>query len=163
MTEEKETKYKEITIYTDGSCIGNPGAGGWASLFLINENIELKIISGNEKHTTNNKMELTAAIKALNLCRNGEEFYAQNIILYTDSRYVKDGIESWIATWKIGNKWLTANKTEVLNKELWVQLDQLNTELNIEWRWVKAHYKNEFNKKVDIKAREEAKKIMEKI
>ena len=135
------------TIYTDGACSGNPGKGGWAAI-IINAGKE-KIISGFELSTTNNRMELTAVIKALEV--SGDH----HITIYTDSKYVKDGIEGWIKNWK-KNGWKTANKKEVSNKALWTELDLLNNEFEISWNWVKAHSTDELNNQVDLLAKDAA-------
>tara|TARA_B100000575_G_scaffold152018_1_gene121318 strand:- start:130 stop:555 length:426 start_codon:yes stop_codon:yes gene_type:complete len=134
-----------INIYTDGACSGNPGVGGWGVVILDNgEEIEL---NGGDYNTTNNKMELTAAIKAL------EHFdQRKDLIIYTDSKYVKDGIESWIINWK-RNGWKTAAKKPVKNKEMWIALDDLMKKHNINWEWVKGHAGNKHNEKADYLAR----------
>ena len=133
-----------IKIYTDGSCLTNPGNGGWAA--IINQDGEINRMSGSEKNTTNNKMEMTAAIKALEYFTN-----SSNIQLTTDSNYVKDGIESWIEGWK-RNGWKTASKKSVKNKELWVRLDDLNNFHNISWKWVKGHSGHRENEIADLLA-----------
>ena len=120
-----------IKIYTDGACSGNPGPGGWG--FVIIENGELHSDNGSESQTTNNRMELTAAIKALECARKDESLY-----LYTDSTYLQKGITEWIVSWK-KNNWITSSKKPVSNKDLWIKIDQLNLELDIKWNWVKAH------------------------
>ena len=120
-----------IKIYTDGACSGNPGPGGWG--FVIIENGELHSDNGSESQTTNNRMELTAAIKALECARKDESLY-----LYTDSIYLQKGITEWIVSWK-KNNWITSSKKPVSNKDLWIKIDQLNLELDIKWNWVKAH------------------------
>ena len=136
---------KKVDIYTDGACSGNPGPGGWGVLIEIdNENIEL---SGGDKETTNNRMELMAAIKALEEIDKDYE-----ITLYTDSNYVKDGITSWISNWK-KNNWKTANKKDVKNKELWMRLDEAIKDKNISWVWVKGHAGNAGNEQADYLAR----------
>ena len=134
-----------INIYTDGACSGNPGKGGWGVVILDN-NKEI-FLNGGDQITTNNKMELTAAIKAL-------EYFEtkKNLIIYTDSKYVKDGIESWIINWK-KNGWKTSTKKIVKNKELWMQLDNLINKHNVTWKWVKGHSGFEFNEKADELAR----------
>jgi len=136
---------KKVDIYTDGACSGNPGPGGWGVLIEIDsKNIEL---SGGDKETTNNRMELMAAIKAL------EEIDKDyQITLYTDSNYVKDGITSWISNWK-KNNWKTANKKDVKNKELWIRLDEAIKDKNISWVWVKGHAGNAGNEQADYLAR----------
>ena len=136
---------KKVDIYTDGACSGNPGPGGWGVLIKIdNENIEL---SGGDRETTNNRMELMAAIKALEEIDKDYE-----ITLYTDSNYVKDGITSWISNWK-KNNWKTANKKDVKNKELWMRLDEAIKDKNISWVWVKGHAGNAGNEQADYLAR----------
>ena len=136
---------KKVDIYTDGACSGNPGPGGWGVLIKIdNENIEL---SGGDRETTNNRMELMAAIKALEEIDKDYE-----ITLYTDSNYVKDGITSWISNWK-KNNWKTANKKDVKNKELWMRLDEAIKDKNISWVWVKGHSGNAGNEQADYLAR----------
>ena len=137
-----------ITIYTDGSCLTNPGSGGWAA--IINENNKKKIISGNEKNTTNNRMELTAPINALRLIKSGTK-----IKIYTDSQYVKNGITEWINTW-LKNDWKTSKKEDVKNKDLWVELYNLTKFLDIQWIWVKAHDGNPLNEEVDLLAKRAA-------
>ena len=135
---------EKIIIYTDGACKGNPGPGGWGVLILLeNEQIEL---SGGSKETTNNQMELTAVIKALN-------FFEKKIKvdLYTDSKYVMDGITDYIKKWKI-NGWQTANKKPVKNMNLWKTLDELNNLHDINWNWVKGHSGNPENEKADALA-----------
>ena len=114
-----------ITIYTDGSCLTNPGSGGWAA--IINENNEKKIISGNEKNTTNNRMELLAPINALKGIKSGPK-----IKIYTDSQYVKNGITEWINKW-LNNNWKTSKKEDVKNKDLWIELYNLTKFLDIQW------------------------------
>ena len=120
-----------IKIYTDGACSGNPGPGGWG--YVILENGNLHTGKGSESQTTNNRMELMAAIKALESARADESLY-----LYTDSTYLQKGITEWIVNWK-KNNWITGSKKPVSNKDLWVKIDQLNLELDIKWKWVKAH------------------------
>ncbi len=135
-----------ITIYTDGACSGNPGVGGWGVVIL--ENIREPIfLNGGEKNTTNNRMEITAAINAITYFKN-----KQNLEIYTDSKYLKNGIESWISKWKI-NGWKTASKKPVKNKDLWIKLDNIIKNHNIKWNWVKGHANNEFNEKADQLAR----------
>ena len=142
---------KKVDIYTDGACSGNPGPGGWGVLIEIdNENIEL---SGGDKETTNNRMELMAAIKALEEIDKDYE-----ITLYTDSNYVKDGITSWISNWK-KNSWKTASKKDVKNKELWMRLDEAIKDKNISWVWVKGHAGNAGNEQADYLARSALEKL----
>ena len=137
-----------IEIYTDGSCLKNPGNGGWAAIIIKEgENNE---ISGSEKDTTNNRMELLAPINALKKMSPNEQ-----IIIYTDSKYVKLGITEWINKWVI-NKWKTSKKEDVKNKDLWIELYNLNESLNVKWSWVKAHAGNKINEKVDLLAKKAA-------
>ena len=135
---------EKITIYTDGACSGNPGKGGWAAVIIEDENE--KTISGSEMLTTNNRMELLAVINAL------KEVSSVEIDIYTDSKYVKNGIESWINNWKM-NGWMTAAKQPVKNKDLWLELDALVTKKEIEWKWVKGHSNDHYNTIVDEAAR----------
>ena len=135
-----------IKIYTDGAGSGNPGRGGWAAIILDGEKIEK--ISGSKDNTTNNRMELTAVISALKYVKD------KNLEIYTDSKYTKDGIEKWISNWK-KNGWKTANKQDVKNKDLWDELDQLNSEKNVQWNWVKGHANNQYNNMADELARSE--------
>ena len=137
-----------IKIYTDGSCLSNPGNGGWAA--IININGEIKKISGNEKNTTNNRMELLAPINALKKMNANSE-----IIIYTDSQYVKLGITEWINKWVINN-WQTSKKEDVKNKDLWVELYNLDKSLNVKWYWVKAHAGDPMNEEVDLMAKKAA-------
>ena len=134
-----------ITVYTDGACSGNPGKGGWGVVILINKD-EI-FLNGGDNNTTNNKMELTAAIEALKHFKKRE-----NITLITDSKYVKDGIQIWIKNWK-KNNWKTSAKKPVKNKELWIELDDLITRHNVSWEWVKGHAGNKYNEKADDLAR----------
>ena len=137
-----------IKIYTDGSCIGNPGQGGWAAI-ILDEGKKTEI-KGNKKNTTNNQMELLAPIEALKKIPKGSK-----VQIFTDSKYVKSGITEWIHNWK-KNGWKTTNKKEVSNKELWTELDQLNSEFEINWNWVKAHSTDKLNNEVDLLARDAA-------
>jgi ribonuclease HI len=137
-----------IKIYTDGSCLHNPGNGGWAA--IININNEVKKISGSVKDTTNNKMELMAPIKALQTIEE-----KQPIEIYTDSQYLRLGITDWVHKW-IKNNWLTSKKEPVKNKELWIQLYDLNKSHEIKWIWVKAHAGNILNEEVDLLAKQAA-------
>ena len=137
-----------IKIYTDGSCLGNPGNGGWAAI-IINDGKKTQI-KGSKKNTTNNRMELLAPIQALKKIPKGSK-----VQIFTDSKYVKLGITEWINNWK-KNGWKTANKQQVKNKELWVELDLLSNEFEIKWNWVKAHSNDKLNNEVDLIARESA-------
>ena len=142
---------KKVEIYTDGACSGNPGPGGWGVLIqLDNKNIEL---SGGDNETTNNRMELMAAIKALEKMNKDYK-----INLYTDSNYVKDGITSWISNWK-KNSWKTANKKDVKNKDLWIRLDAAIKGKDISWIWVKGHAGNAGNEQADYLARSALEKL----
>jgi len=137
-----------IKIYTDGSCLNNPGNGGWAA--IINDNEIIKKISGSVKNTTNNKMELMAPIMALQEIDKNNE-----IEIYTDSQYVRLGITEWIHKW-IKNNWQTSKKEPVKNKELWMQLYELTKSYKIKWIWVKAHAGNALNEEVDLLAKKAA-------
>ena len=141
-----------IEVYTDGSCLGNPGTGGWAFLILNDGGITNQF--GYQLDTTNNQMELTAAINALEFIKENDE-----ITLFTDSSYVKNGITSWITDWK-KNNWKNSQKKEVKNKDLWIKLDILNSQKKIIWKWVKAHDINDHNNRVDLLAREAAEKLI---
>ena len=137
-----------IKIYTDGSCLKNPGNGGWAA--IINDDGDIKKVSGNAKNTTNNRMELMAPINALK-----EMDPNKQIEIYTDSQYVKLGITKWIKTW-LKNNWKTSKKEDVKNKDLWLELHKLNKSLNIKWNWVKAHAGDALNEEVDLLAKKAA-------
>ena len=137
-----------IKIYTDGSCLTNPGDGGWAA--IINIDGEIKKISGNEKNTTNNRMELMAPINALKYMNSKDP-----IVIFTDSKYVKNGITEWINTWVLNN-WKTSKKENVKNKDLWLELHKLNQSLNVKWHWVKAHAGDPLNEEVDMLAKKAA-------
>ena len=137
-----------IKIYTDGSCLGNPGNGGWAAIIIEDE--KKTRIKGSKKDTTNNQMELLAPIKALKKIPKGS-----SVQIFTDSKYVKSGITEWIHNWK-KNGWKTANKQPVKNKELWTELDLMTSEFEIKWSWVKGHSSDELNNEVDLIAREAA-------
>ena len=137
-----------IKIYTDGSCIQNPGKGGWAAI-IINDGQKTSI-KGSKKNTTNNQMELLAPIMALKKIPKGSK-----VQIYTDSKYVKNGITEWIYNWK-KNGWKTKDKKDVKNKNLWTQLDDLSMAFEIEWSWVKAHSTDRLNNEVDLLARTSA-------
>ena len=134
-----------IKIYTDGSCLENPGNGGWAAIIINNG--QKTNIKGSKKNTTNNQMELLAHIEALKKIPKGSK-----VQIFTDSKYVKSGITEWIYNWK-KNGWKTANKQEVKNKDLWTELDILANEFEISWNWVKAHSTDELNNEVDLIAK----------
>ena len=128
----------KYTIYTDGACSGNPGPGGWGAVIFDNDNKQ-KNISGSEENTTNNRMELSAAIMALEEVNKNSE-----ITIYTDSTYVKNGITEWVLKWK-ENGWKNSNKEPVKNKDLWEKLDNLCAQNTIYWKWVKGHASNKYN------------------
>ena len=136
---------KNVTIFTDGSCEGNPGPGGWAAIML--SGVHRKEISGGDPATTNNRMELLAAIEALaalkELCR---------VELFTDSQYLRDGIDRWVAGWK-RNGWRTRDKKPVKNEDLWRRLDALVSQQPVVWKWVKGHAGHEHNERCDELAR----------
>ena len=140
------SKINNIKLYTDGACKGNPGIGGWGA--LVQSGNHKKELSGSSENTTNNRMELVAVIEGL-------KFIQQNmdIIITTDSQYVKNGINQWIINWK-RNGWKTASKKPVKNKDLWVALDSLVKDKNIEWKWVKGHSGHPGNEKADQLANE---------
>ena len=135
---------KQVIIYTDGACRGNPGPGGWGALIRLDA-IE-KEIFGGQADTTNNQMELTAAIEGLAALK--ERCIVE---LYTDSKYVMDGITQWIQNWK-KNNWRTAAKKDVKNKELWQKLDQLISQHQVQWHWVKGHSGDAGNETADLLA-----------
>jgi len=137
-----------IKIYTDGSCLENPGNGGWAAIIFMNN--EKIIISGLKKNTTNNQMELMAAIEALKKIPKDQE-----VQMYTDSKYVKMGITEWIKKWS-QNDWKTSSKQRVKNIELWKELNDISKKHKIEWHWVKAHAGNPNNEEVDELAKKAA-------
>ncbi len=137
-----------IKVYTDGSCLENPGKGGWAAI-IINESGRIEI-KGSKENTTNNQMELTAPIMALKKIPQGSK-----VQIFTDSKYVKSGITEWIHNWK-KNGWKTADRKKVKNKNLWTKLDDLSNAFDIEWIWVKAHSNDELNNEVDLLARSSA-------
>jgi len=138
----------EIKIYTDGSCIGNPGPGGWAAIVIL-ENGK-KELFGGEKLTTNNRMELTAAIKALEYCTEQEKKQPslKHVRIFTDSTYVKEGITVWINSWE-KNNWKTVDKKNVKNVDLWKKLKELTQSNSVEWNWVKGHSENPMNDLAD--------------
>lgn len=144
-----------IEIFTDGACSGNPGTGGWGVILRCGETE--KELSGGEAQTTNNRMELTAVIEALKALKRECE-----ITLYTDSRYVMDGVKEWMPNWK-KNGWRTTNKkSAVKNLELWQELDSLLPKHKIKWVWVKGHNGHPENERVDKLARDAAKSFLEK-
>lgn len=133
---------EQIIVYCDGACRGNPGKGGWGAILLYKD--QSKELYGFAPETTNNKMELTAAIEALKSIKNKDI----PIKLYSDSKYLQQGITTWIHKWKT-NSW---NKGKVKNVELWQTLDELSSTMNIEWHWVKGHAGNKYNEHADMLA-----------
>ncbi len=136
----------EIIIYTDGGCSGNPGPGGWGVVVIANG--QARQLSGGEHETTNNRMELTAAINALSIVVNTPQFKGIPVTVNIDSQYVKNGITTWIKGWK-AKGWKTADKKPVKNQDLWEQLDSLNSKLTVNWNWVKGHAGIEYNEICD--------------
>jgi ribonuclease HI len=149
-------KNDTITIYTDGACSGNPGPGGWGTVILADGSE--KRLSGGEKETTNNRMELTAAIQGLSAVLSNAEWKACPVVIYTDSQYVKNGITTWIVSWR-QNNWRSSAKNPVKNKDLWQVLDALNSALSVTWQWVRGHHGNEYNEICDDLARKESEKF----
>lgn len=144
----------KIIIYTDGSCLGNPGPGGWG-VVIVNDGFDNYFeFSGKHDWTTNNRMELEAIKRALYFLKknyNFEDLKKFDIEINTDSKYVKDGITKWLKNWK-KNDWKKANKTPVKNYDLWVKIDEYCEQLNIIWKFVKGHSGNEFNDRADALA-----------
>ena len=130
-----------VEIYTDGACSGNPGIGGWGAYLTYKDNV--KELSGSAENTTNNRMELVAAIEGLKILKKSSE-----VNLYTDSVYLKDGITKWIFNWQ-KNNWKNANKKDVKNKDLWIQLLEVVNKHDINWIWVKGHEGNKGNEIAD--------------
>ncbi|MCR5761510.1 MAG: ribonuclease HI [Sphaerochaetaceae bacterium] len=145
---------ERIDIFTDGGCSGNPGPGGWAYV-ILNDGKLIVNSSGGNPHTTNNIMELTAVIRAIGDCM---AMGVKDFSIHTDSQYVKNGITQWIYNWK-KNGWRTASKDPVKNKELWTELDNLNSKCNINWVWVKGHAGIEYNEMCDSLVRAEMDKL----
>jgi ribonuclease HI len=143
----------EVELFTDGACLGNPGPGGWAALLRWG-GVE-KMLAGGEPDTTNNRMELTAAIAGLEALKR-----PCNVQLTTDSRYVQQGIEQWVAKW-CANGWRTADKQPVKNQELWQRLATACARHQIRWAWVRGHSGHPENERVDRAAREQAEQIRE--
>lgn len=146
-----------LTLYTDGSCLKNPGPGGWAFLALSPSKQSLHQQAGPCAQTTNNQMELQAVIEALKWAQ-AEGHQCATVI--TDSRYVQQGMLEWIIQWK-RNGWRTSTKGAVKNQEYWQQLDILNQKMIVKWQWVKAHHIDEYNATVDRLAREAATSVLE--
>ena len=132
----------KFTIYTDGACSGNPGPGGWGAV-IFDEREKQRNISGKVKDTTNNRMELMAPIMALKKIKSKSD-----IMIFTDSTYVKNGITEWIKKWE-KNGWLNSNKKPVKNKDLWIKLNDLCKNNKIVWKWVKGHSTNKYNNQAD--------------
>ena len=146
----------KFKAYTDGACSGNPGVGGWGAVLLAEKNkkiIKRKEISGGLVDTTNNQMELVAAIETLKALKKYTE-----ICIITDSNYVKKGITEWLPSWK-KNNWKTSSKKDVKNRKLWEELDELVNRNKVDWLWVKGHAGNIENERADFLAREEINKI----
>lgn len=135
---------RPVEIYTDGACRGNPGPGGWGAVLIAGSH--RKTLHGGERETTNNRMELTAAIEALKALRG-----RQQVVLHTDSRYLMDGINTWLAGWK-QRGWKTAAKKPVRNQDLWQALDAVAQQHDVRWRWVKGHSGHELNDEADALA-----------
>ena len=135
-----------VTIYTDGSCKGNPGPGGWAAILTYAG--REKQLSGAEEMTTNNRMELRAAVEALSVLTR-----TCQVDIFTDSQYLKQGMTAWIFNWR-RNGWLGAEKKPVKNQDLWMTLDQLASKHQVQWHWIKAHNGHEYNERVDQMAKQ---------
>jgi ribonuclease HI len=136
----------QVEIYTDGACAGNPGPGGWGAILIHGEN--RKELNGGEAVTTNNRMELTAAIEALNALKS-----ACQVELHTDSNYLRHGITEWIGNWK-KNGWKTSNRKPVKNADLWRQLDAARERHDVRWHWIKGHAGHPENERADELARD---------
>lgn len=137
---------KHVEIYTDGACSGNPGPGGWGAI-LVHGKVE-KELSGGEDDTTNNRMEMMAAIKALNALKS-----SCRVDLYTDSTYVQKGITEWIDGWK-KRGWKTADRKPVKNADLWQELEKAASRHDVKWYWVRGHDGHEYNERADVLARD---------
>ena len=144
----------DYVIYTDGSCLGNPGAGGWAAIIIECSTGEVRELHDGERHTTNNRMEMMAAISALQDLPAGV-----TVELYTDSQYLKNAFtKRWLANWK-RNGWMTSQRKPVLNQDLWIELDDLMMLHEVEFHWVKGHAGLNYNERCDELARGEASKF----
>jgi len=130
-----------VVIYTDGACKGNPGEGGWGAILEFTD--ETNKIYGYQENTTNNRMEIVAAIEAIKLVKEESD-----IIIYTDSKYLMNGINTWIHSWK-KNNWKTSGNKNVKNVDLWKTIDELNSKHSIKWNWVKGHSGNPGNEMAD--------------
>ncbi len=146
----------EIVIYTDGACSGNPGPGGWGCVVLADGKEYTS--SGGEQATTNNRMELCAAIAALSTVMQNPDWQQRPVKVNIDSQYVKNGITTWIKSWK-AKGWRTAEKKPVKNRDLWETLDSFNNQLNVTWNWVKGHSGIKYNELCDKLATSEVEKF----
>ena len=144
-----------VTIYTDGACSGNPGAGGWGAILMHGD--KAKEISGGELATTNNRMELMAAIMALEALKR-----PCKVELHTDSQYLRTGISEWLPGW-MARGWKTAGKTPVKNDDLWRRLDQARARHDVKWNWVKGHAGHELNERADALARKGLRETVEAV
>lgn len=151
----------EVTVYTDGACSKNPGPGGWGVVMLAMEEGRKLELHGGESNTTNNRMEMLAAVKALSYIF--EHKPDTHVSIYTDSKYLQDGINSWIKKWK-KNNWMTAVKQPVKNQDLWQEIDDFSMKMKITWNWVPGHAGVKYNEEADMLARKAiiALKISEK-
>ena len=131
-----------IKVYTDGACRGNPGPGGWGVYIQLND--QEKDLYGGNPETTNNQMEMQAALEALKYLKDKNDV----IELYTDSNYLRQGITEWIHKWKLNN-WRTAAKKPVANRDLWIEISDLNEKMNVQWNWVKGHAGDPGNERAD--------------
>jgi len=145
---------KKVTIYSDGGCHGNPGPGAWAAVLQYGKHV--REITGGTAATTNNRMELMAAIESLNMLKE-----ACDIDFHTDSEYVRNGITQWLAGWK-RNGWRTAAKKPVKNADLWQQLEAANSRHQVRWHWVKGHAGNDLNERCDELVQQAIAKVKEK-
>ena len=148
------TEGPHVIVHTDGACSGNPGPGGWGAILTYGEHE--KQLSGGESHTTNNRMELMAAIAALEALKR-----PSTVELHTDSKYVHDGISKWIHGWK-RNGWRNAEKKPVKNQDLWQRLDLAMQRHEVHWRWVKGHAGHDMNERADALARQAIKDLRAK-
>jgi ribonuclease HI len=150
-----ESASKTVEVFTDGACLGNPGPGGWAALLRFGATE--KELAGGERDTTNNRMELMAAIAGIEALKR-----ACDVIVTTDSEYVRRGVEEWMPKWK-RNGWLTSDKKPVKNRDLWERLDGALVSHTVRWRWVKGHAGHVENERVDVLARDAAVRIRESV
>jgi len=145
----------KVEIHCDGACLGNPGPGGWAALLIATKSGKRheKMVSGSEKDTTNNRMELTAAIEGLRAIKRSSD-----VSLYSDSQYVVKGMKEWVKNW-VANDWRTSSRKRVENVDLWQVLVAVANEHTVSWNWVKGHAGHPENERVDQEAREQAEKL----